>query len=343
MSRSKRSKKAANRKKHRAKGNSEKVLVASESEADTASDAGGPVTDNAGEPANRAVDGAADLELGVSSSLDESAVSSDCGPNSCKLKADTAVNNEARNAGDITKRAVDDDVDLMPGVSSSLNESAVSSDCGSDSCKLKTDTTVNHGARYAGGDFQRMLGSFSACFKLGAAFSRGFYDGVNEADALRNRADEGGHADSNQSSGKMGFKDKAGDRHNKKGVGRKRIRPNAALTEEEEAFITGSDLPIYLIPAMQEVIESRKNYKFLRKQGGSGKARILFEENLARHGLVHAPNGVDSRLFPKRDASSKDVPSERSDLANPDDSAQASLQEGLSTSPEVKEGISGTD
>ena len=43
-------------------------------------------------------------------------------------------------------------------------------------------------------------------------------------------ADEGGHADSNQSSGKMGFKDKAGDRHNKKGVERKRVLPNSVMT-----------------------------------------------------------------------------------------------------------------
>lgn len=31
------------------------------------------------------------------------------------------------------------------------------------------------------GDFQRMLGSFGACFRRSAAF-RGFFDGFNEAD-----------------------------------------------------------------------------------------------------------------------------------------------------------------
>lgn len=106
-----------------------------------------------GEPADMAADDVADL--------DECAVSGDCCSDSCGLKADTAANNEAisneaRYVGGIPKWAVDgvavDDVaDLKPGVSSSLDESAVSSDCGSDSCKLKIDTAVNNGARYVGG------------------------------------------------------------------------------------------------------------------------------------------------------------------------------------------------
>jgi len=85
------------------------------------------------------------------------------------------------------------------------------------------------------------------------------------------------------------------------------------------------------MPAVKEVIESRRNYQFLRKKGGSGKARILFEEALARHGLAHAPDGVDPRLFPKEDAGSKGVPSKRSD------------PEGLSASPEVKREVDEVD
>ena len=101
-----------------------------------------------GEPANRAADGVADL--------DECVVSGDCGSDSCGLKADTAVNNEAINnearyVGGVPKWAVDGVADFGPGVSSSLDESAISSDCGSDSCKLKADTAVNNGARYVGG------------------------------------------------------------------------------------------------------------------------------------------------------------------------------------------------
>lgn len=94
---------------------------------------------------------------------------------------------------------------------------------------------------------------------------------------------------------------------------------------------------------MQEVTESRRNHKFLRKKGGSGKARILFEETLAKHGLAHAPNGVDSRLFPKKDAGSEGVPSKRSDPASLDDFPQAGFQEGLSTSPEMKREIDEVD
>ena len=94
---------------------------------------------------------------------------------------------------------------------------------------------------------------------------------------------------------------------------------------------------------MKEVRESHRNYKFLRKQGGSGKARILFEEALAKHGLAHAPDGVDSRLFPKKDAGSKGVPSKRSDPADLDVFPQAVFQEGLSTSPEVKREIDEVD
>ena len=49
-----------------------------------------------GEPADRAANGVASLKPSVSASLDGCAVSTDGGLDSCKLKADTAVNNEAR-------------------------------------------------------------------------------------------------------------------------------------------------------------------------------------------------------------------------------------------------------
>jgi len=57
-----------------------------------------------GEPADTAVDSVAGLKPGVSASLDECAISSsDCSLGSCKLKADTAVNDEARYVGIIAK------------------------------------------------------------------------------------------------------------------------------------------------------------------------------------------------------------------------------------------------
>ena len=57
-----------------------------------------------GEPADRVVDSVAGLEPGASASLDECAVSSsDSSLDSCKLKADTAVNDEARYVGIIAK------------------------------------------------------------------------------------------------------------------------------------------------------------------------------------------------------------------------------------------------
>jgi len=91
-----------------------------------------------GEPANMAVDGVSDLKLDVSSSLDE-----------CAGCAKVFTNNHV--GGEPANSAVDGVSSLQPGVSSSLGESAVSSDCGSDSCKLKADTAVNNEARRAGG------------------------------------------------------------------------------------------------------------------------------------------------------------------------------------------------
>jgi len=94
------------------------------------------------------------------------------------------------------------------------------------------------------------------------------------------------------------------------------------------------------MPAVREVIQSRRNYEFLRKPDGSGKARILFEEALARHSSAHAPNCVDPRLFPKKGSSSGGVLNKRSDPAAPNDIPQWASQEKSLASPEVKKGIS---
>lgn len=97
------------------------------------------------------------------------------------------------------------------------------------------------------------------------------------------------------------------------------------------------------MPAVREIIQSRRNYEFLRKPEGSGKARILFEEAMAKHGLAQAPDGVDPRLFPKGGASSKGSPNKRTDPATRDNIPQGFFQELLPASPEVKKGASGTD
>jgi len=97
------------------------------------------------------------------------------------------------------------------------------------------------------------------------------------------------------------------------------------------------------MPAVREIIQSRRNYEFLRKPDGSGKARILFEEALTKHGLAHAPDGVDPRLFPKGGASSKGSPNKRTNPATPDNIPQGFFQEELPTSPEVKKGTSEID
>ncbi|PWW77444.1 hypothetical protein C7212DRAFT_362657 [Tuber magnatum] len=266
MSRSKRGKKAANRKKYMHKDKSDKFFVASESEAGTASDREDPVIDNADKPVNRAVGGVTGIK---------------------------------------------------PGVSAPPNEGVVNGDCGLDGHKLKADTITKNEASYA-----EITGGFSvgAGSKCGSALNQGFVDGVKGADGARlKRVGESSNADSNQLFDQVGPRGKAGDRDDKKRTKRKHVRPNAVLTEEEETFITAANLPIYLMPAIREIIQSRRNYEFLRSSNGSGKARILFEEALAKHNLAHAPDYVDPRLFPRMNDNSEGIPSKRPDPAKVDD------------------------
>ncbi|KAG0634948.1 hypothetical protein HOY80DRAFT_1025442 [Tuber brumale] len=298
MGRSKRGRKAENRRKHSGKGNMDKFFVASESDVDTASDRGGPVTDDTDGPVRKAIDGVAGFKLGVSASSSKGAFNGDCGLDDHKSKADTAGKNKAGRA----------------------------------------ETTGKHYPQ-----LRHLLENLGvgAGSKGGPALVQGFVEGVNEADgACQEKAGESSHANSNQSFGLRGPKGRVGDR-SQRGTSRKHARPNIALTKQEEALIAKAGLPMYLMPAVSEVIESRRNYEFLRQPNESGKARILFEHALARHGLTHAPGDVDPRLFPKN-ANSKGVPSKRPDESNVDVLLRELSQEELPTSMKVEKGHSGT-
>ncbi|KAG0137053.1 hypothetical protein HOY82DRAFT_535703 [Tuber indicum] len=246
---------------------------------------------------------------------------------------------------DETIRGATNDVSgFKRGVSALPSKGAVHGDDGLDDHKLKVDAATKNKSSSAEttGKCQPQLRHLLGNIGVGAGSRRssilnqGSAEGVNEADgAGQGKAGQSSRVNSNQSFGQRGPKDRVGD-HNQKGTDRKQFRPKIALTKQEEDLIAKAGLPMYLMPAVSEVIESHKNYEFLRKPNESGKARILFEQALARHGLSHTPDNVDPRLFPKSD-NSKGSPSKRPDHA------PTPSQEELPTSMGAEKGHSGTD